>query len=1395
MPCVGVGGTEDCAPNVGVQFGGVEGLRSGWECQPDHRGAAGGAGTVSAHAQQRVQSCSSESALVAHLQCPGGAVGAGAVASQCLGGGAVSCAQVGTRVTLTGTAATATPVGVEPRHSPQLLPVNGGDEDSPPLSLRCAVVNLGQGGLNKRGVDASTIGAQVCAGVLILSETHCPSGGVSQHAVPGFSIVVGSRAAIPSSSLLGGVAVAVAGGCGVTEAVAVESCQVADIVVVRLTVAVGYRPLFVVAVYLPPDRPEFCCTCSEASCPRAHVAEGLYFIERVSKELALQGDVVVAGDFNAHAEGGREAGRWRRTSDLLVGVAVGGAGGVHQPEGLCLMNPVHEGKLVPTRGDAVLDLVLVSSSAAARTGVVVVEHLTQHHGPWLDHHVIAVEVRLDRAPLLPLAEAGSGEDGCIGPVPVWLSTLVHKPIFCDPLEAMAVGAGGAVRASAKRVFADRVHRALCEAAPGGVFPDMAALPAERSTELLAGAIRTAVSRTGVKRRAGLSVVHPYKSEEDIQQWSVVWRKLTRAQRRHDRASITRYTAEMRGLSAKFGRQRRQWRREAEARELGQLDDAFLKQVPGVLAPLLNAVGAGALTHRLDVAGGSEAELRQCVAHLQQRYGVANTSEALVEEVATIRLRMQQECASRDPVTVATEITAERVATALAALKTGPTTLAVPSAVLAALGSSPDLCDAIAKLFRRIWVTGDIPPDFPVVKATMVPKDTSGLISNCRVIGTCWSLSKLFQGFVLEELERLILPRVSKFQFGNQPGKSTLQCAWLCNSAVECARQDGHTVRRVYLDIMGAYGSVSHDLVLKMLSQLDVSPFLWRVVDAWLRNQTMFVKRGKRVSDQFRVRVGVVEGCRFAPILFILLINALLVRLGGHWQEGGGLGSVEHPLTFIFFCDDGTILTTNVKAMQALLDIATDGLGELRLRVNVKPTKSVVQEYRPVNRDGTYGPALPPEPLVLAGQQLPFTDWYRYLGVYDAELGRAASGRLHLRSLTAKTFAIMTRVLSSKVRLLPMVYGLSVHLTRWWTTVSYGLWLLLDNEPSCLAKLEKQLLARVVGTSSIPCLAIKLLLGIPSMRTRIRLDMLRHILTLAALPPDSQLRVQACVELRKWAGATEACRKRLWMSPALALLEDLVRVSQGPADREVVDVIGGMRTALSNRVQYTVKPDTPHALKQALLRVEAETRRAAIQKHSSLVEVVELLDTPNFAPYIADLRTPASFVRTLARGGVMGWFGFDERRRPSAHFMCPHCRTAEFTVFHLVQDCPAFQDLRHDTYTKVLVVLTAAKVASAVYSGAGDENARLWALLALGAAVPNSFVELALDSPTHFGRVKRTETFTGHLRMHLHLLRVVWRITGELLMHIDAKTRTILTQCGHHVSPDPAPRARLFWGSR
>ena len=77
----------------------------------------------------------------------------------------------------------------------------------------------------------------------------------------------------------------------------------------------------------------------------------------------------------------------------------------------------------------------------------------------------------------------------------------------------------------------------------------------------------------------------------------------------------------------------------------------------MLAPLLNAVGVGALKNRLDVTGGSEAELRQCVTHLHQKYGTANTSAELVAEFDGIRRLTQRKCESL-----------------LAALKTGLATL-------------------------------------------------------------------------------------------------------------------------------------------------------------------------------------------------------------------------------------------------------------------------------------------------------------------------------------------------------------------------------------------------------------------------------------------------------------------------------------------------------------------------------------------------------------------------------------------------------------------------------------------------------------------------------------------------------------------------------------------------
>ena len=154
--------------------------------------------------------------------------------------------------------------------------------------------------------------------------------------------------------------------------------------------------------------------------------------------------------------------------------------------------------------------------------------------------------------------------------------------------------------------------------------------------------------------------------------------------------------------------------------------------------------------------------------------------------------------------------------------------------------------------------------------------------------------------------------------------------------------------------------------------------------------------------------------------------------------------------------------------------------------------------------------------------------------------------------------------------------------------------------------------------------------------------------------------------------------------------------------------------------------------------------------------------------------------------------FDYRLRNVAE--CPWCRTpGGFTIPHLVRDCAQWEALRVATWERAKAML---------HEGDQDltggfpvtERRQEWYRVTMGVSVPDTFIKLGLDTPSHFARPLGHRA-TRHLRLAARdsPYRRVLAHTGALLVKMVKDTEALLMahpeQFACTAAAD-APRGRL-----
>ena len=93
-------------------------------------------------------------------------------------------------------------------------------------------------------------------------------------------------------------------------------------------------------------------------------------------------------------------------------------------------------------------------------------------------------------------------------------------------------------------------------------------------------------------------------------------------------------------------------------------------------------------------------------------------------------------------------------------------------------------------------------------------------------------------------------------------------------------EDNNDTSAVFLDLVKAFNSISHEIFLKKAENFNPSQSIVLLLKSFLKNQTQCVKLGIDLSDKITINHGVPQGTVLGPLIFLLYVNDFSEKLEG-----------------------------------------------------------------------------------------------------------------------------------------------------------------------------------------------------------------------------------------------------------------------------------------------------------------------------------------------------------------------------------------------------------------------------------------------------------------------------------------------------------------------------------
>jgi sorting nexin-29 len=307
-------------------------------------------------------------------------------------------------------------------------------------------------------------------------------------------------------------------------------------------------------------------------------------------------------------------------------------------------------------------------------------------------------------------------------------------------------------------------------------------------------------------------------------------------------------------------------------------------------------------------------------------------------------------------------------------------------------------EQLCRICNDVYDQEKAPSQFTTNLITPLPKKGDlTQMNNYRGISLMSVAAKVYNKVLLYRIRDPIDKILRKNQAGFRQGRGCAEQVHILRRLIEGAVDKNLDIYAVFVDFKKAFDSIKRSAMFSILRHYGIPDKIVRAINTIYNGSKSRVLVDGKLSDQFNIKTGVLQGDTLAPFLFIIVIDYVLKNAEKEYAETTGSSgfttqpreSARRPETALFdldFADDIALLEGGKKDSQGILErvqlqatITAKWARRVGLEINIKKTEVFSnQEHNSLDK-----PISSHQYIELDGQRLEWCKNFKYLGSHIA----------------------------------------------------------------------------------------------------------------------------------------------------------------------------------------------------------------------------------------------------------------------------------------------------------------------------------------------------------------------------------------------------------------------------